>query len=110
MIFFLYFLIFCIIFFSAAIAYRAIVTSDGHPGYRVDKTVSETFLRLGGMLSGHVYTISVYSIGRGNVVDFNVVHPLQVQTGAARVSFSKYLIFHCEAKKIPEPMKTTRTL
>nr|CAB3265300.1 receptor-type tyrosine-protein phosphatase eta-like [Phallusia mammillata] len=64
----------------AAVRYSVIVTSSSDKGFRKERNVTDTEFWLGGMKSGHFYKFSVYSVGKGNVLDKNVVYPTFVQT------------------------------
>lgn len=79
---------------SAAIQYRAVLTSSTDKKFRKERNVTTTSVLFGELRSGYFYKFSVYSVGKGNVIDYNVVHPLLVQTGGSCGKINRMLVFH----------------
>ncbi|XP_076820780.1 uncharacterized protein LOC143466065 isoform X6 [Clavelina lepadiformis] len=65
---------------NAAVAYRVTVRSRQDPTYRVESDITDTEFSTSGLKAGTWYRFIIYSIGRNDAIDLNVVYPLAVQT------------------------------
>ncbi|CAK8671356.1 unnamed protein product [Clavelina lepadiformis] len=65
---------------NAAVAYRVTVRSRQDPTYRVESDVIDTEFSTSRLKAGTWYRFIIYSIGRNDAIDLNVVYPLIVQT------------------------------